>query len=301
MNVVTGAFGYTGKYITQRLLAQGEAVRNLTGHPDRPNPFGDRVSVARMAFDRPDELSAALQDADTLFNTYWIRFEHRGTTFAQAVENSRLLFEAAARAGVRRIVHTSIANPAETSPLPYYHGKALVEKALIECGVSYAILRPTVIFGSEDILINNIAWCLRHFPVFAVPGRGDARLQPIFVEDFADLAVRFGRDEGNSALDAVGPEAFTFDELLGLIKQVVRSRALIVHPPRRLTLLLAGFIGRIVGDVVITGEEIEGLAANLLVSDTPPLGTTRLSDWLRDHAGIVGARYHSEVQRHYRA
>src|SRR5713226_1616242 len=192
INVITGAFSYTGKYITRRLLAMGKQVRTLTGHPNRPNPFGDQVSVFPFNFDKPGELVKSLQGATTLYNTYWIRFAHGSVTFDKAVENTKTLIKAAEEAGMQRIVHVSITNPAQTSRLPYFRGKAILEQAIMDSRLSYAIIRPTVIFGIEDILINNIAWLLRRFLVFPIFGSGKYRLQPIYVEDMADLVIDAG-------------------------------------------------------------------------------------------------------------
>jgi NADH dehydrogenase len=299
LNVVTGAFGYTGKYIARRLLAQGRQVRTLTAHPERPDPFGGQVSAAPLNFDRPAELARGLQGATTLYNTYWIRFAYGGLTFEQAVENSRRLIHAAQEAGVRRIVHVSITHASSESPLPYFRGKGLVEEAIRQSGLSYAMVRPTVIFGTEDILINNIAWLLRRFPVFAVPGSGEYRLQPVFVEDMAAIAVEAGQQAENLVLDAVGPDVYTFDELVRLIAARVGSRARLVHVPPGPALWLSRLVGGLVNDVVLTPDEIQGLMASLLVSERPPTGQTRLSDWLAAHAGQVGTRYASELQRHY--
>lgn len=300
LNVVTGAFGYTGKYITRRLLSMGRRVKTLTGHPDRPNPFGEQVSVAPFNFEEPAALVESLRGAATLYNTYWVRFSHGQVTFEQAIENTKTLITAAEAAGVRRMVHVSIANPSEDSPLPYYKGKALLEKALIQSKLSYAIIRPTVIFGDEDILINNIAWLLRRFPVFAVLGAGDYKIQPIFVEDMAELATNAGGQTENVIVDAAGPEVYTFDVLVRLIAKTVRSRARIIHMRPDLALFLSRLIGYLVGDVVLTREEVDGLMSNLLVSSGPPTGRTRLSEWLRQHVDTVGARYASEVKKHYR-
>ncbi len=300
LNVVTGAFGYTGKYITRRLLAMGRRVKTLTGHPNRPNPFGEQVSVAPFNFDHPDELVKSLRGATTLYNTYWVRFPHGAVTFDTAVENTQTLIRAAKEAGLRRIVHVSITNASSDSPLPYFRGKGRLEEAVMESGLSYAIIRPTVIFGAEDILINNIAWLLRRFPVFAVPGTGDYRLQPIFVEDMAEIVVRAGQQDENLVIDAVGPEVFTFNELVRLIAGTVSSRARIVHVPPGLALFLSRLIGYIVQDVVLTRDEVAGLMAGLLVSEQPPTGHTRLSDWLAENANRVGAKYASELNRHYR-
>lgn len=299
-DVVTGAFGYTGSYITRRLLAMGRRVRTLTGHPSRQNPFGDLVSVAPFNFDNPSGLVESLRGATVLYNTYWIRFPYGQVTFDKAVENTKALIQAAAAAGVRTIVHISITNACEASPLPYFRGKGLVEKAVVRSGLSYAIIRPTVIFGAGDILINNIAWLLRRFPLFAVFGSGDYQLQPVFVEDVAEIAVSAAHRDENVIVDAVGPEVYTFDGLVRLIADKIHSRARILHLRPGLALLLSRLVGYVVKDVVLTRDEAEGLMSNLLVSSGPPTGQTRFSDWLGHNADSIGVRYASELQRHYR-
>lgn len=163
--------------------------------------------------------------------------------------------------------------------------------------LSYAIVRPTVIFGLEDILINNIAWCLRTFPVFAIPGSGAYRLQPVFAEDLAELAVEAAQATHIVELDAVGPDIFTFDELVQLLARSITRRARLVHVPHTVALLCAAILGRIMGDVMLTADEIRGLAANLLVSRDPPTAPTRLSDWLERNATLVGRRYASELAK----
>ena len=297
LNVVTGAFGYAGKYITRRLLESGIAVRTLTGHPRDPNPFGDAVEAVPLNFERPATLVQSLRGATTIFNTYWIRFERGGMTFARAVQNIQTLIVAARQAGVRRFVQISITNAATASPLSYFRGKGVIEDTLRGSGLSYAIVRPTVIFGPEDILINNIAWTLRSFPVFAVPGSGEYRLQPVFVEDLAELAVNAARETWNLELDAVGPEIFTFNQLVRLLAGVLGRTPRIVHVPPMVALLCTAILGRLMGDVMLTADEIRGLAADLLVSPDPPTAPTRLSDWLKHHATDVGTRYASELAK----
>lgn len=243
---------------------------------------------------------ASLQGAAVLYNTYWVRFDHGEATYRRAVENTRRLFQAARQAGVRRVVHISITNAAESSTLPYFKGKGALERALMESGLSYAIVRPTVVFGPDDILINNIAWLLRRFPVFTIPGSGQYRLQPVFVEDLAALAGQAGLADDNTVLDAVGPEVFTFEELVRLVARSVGARSWIFHVNSGLALSIAQLIGRMVGDVTLTGDEVEGLMAGLLVSPHPPTGRQQLSEWLAQNARTVGSRYASELRRHYR-
>jgi uncharacterized protein YbjT (DUF2867 family) len=299
-DVVTGAFGYTGKYITRRLLGAGGKVRTITGHPNRRHDFGRQVEAAPLDFRDSAGLVKALQGASVLYNTYWVRFNHAGRTFDEAVANSRALIRAAREAGVAKIVHLSIANPSLDSPLPYYSGKAQVEEAILDSGLSYTILRPTVIFGREDILINNIAWFTRRFPLFAIPGTGRYELQPIFVEDIADLAVSEGRSDGSRVVDAVGPETFSFENLVRQVARAVGANPRFLHVRPRAALQILRFVGPAVGDVILTKEEIEGLMANLLVSKCPPTGRTRFSAWLAQNAGVLGTRYSSELRRHYR-
>lgn len=299
LNVVTGAFSFTGKYITRRLLALGKQVKTLTGHPGREHPFGNAVAAMPFHFDDPAALRASLAGASTLYNTYWIRFEHGRMTFAQAVAHTATLLEAARQAGVRRVVHVSIIHADEASPYPYFRAKGEVERLVQESGLSYAILRPTVLFGMESILFNNIAWMLRRFPAFAVPGKGNYRLQPIYVDDLAELAVNVAHQEKPLVLDAAGPETFTFDELIQRMAKRVGSHARLLHLRPERALQFIRMIGGLVGDVVLTREEIDGLMQDMLVSAGTPAGHTLLSRWLMQHAAALGSSYISEIERHY--
>lgn len=297
IHAVTGAFGYSGKYIAQRLLAAGRQVITLTNSADRANEFGGRLPVYPFHFDQPDELAASLAGVEVLYNTYWVRFNHRLFRHADAVQNTLTLFDAARRAGVRRIVHVSITNPSEDSPLEYFSGKARLERALIESGLSYAILRPTVLFGKEDILINNIAWLLRHLPLFGVFGDGSYRLQPIYVDDLAALAVQQGGATDNLALDAIGPETFTYRELVTTIGRLIGAPRPVIGVPPAAGYWVGRAVGALMGDVTITREEIAGLMADLLYVDSPPTGVTKLSGWVADHAATLGRHYTSELAR----
>jgi uncharacterized protein YbjT (DUF2867 family) len=294
---VTGAFGYSGKYIAERLLAEGNIVVTLTNSLQRENPFGERLRAVPFHFDEPQKLAESLRGVSVLYNTYWVRFNHRSFTHADAVRNTMTLFEAAKTAGVERVVHVSITNPATDSPLEYFSGKAKLEQALMESGLSYAILRPTVLFGKEDILINNIAWVLRHLPMFGVFGDGQYKVQPIYVDDLAKIAVEQGRVRKNCVIDAIGPETFTYRELASTIGEIIGKRRPIVSIPPSLGFIIGWVIGKLVGDVMITREEIAGLMANLLYVDSPPAGSTRLTDWARERASTLGVYYTNELAR----
>lgn len=297
-DVVTGAFGYSGKYITQRLLALGHPVKTLTRR--RPQDADPTLAVAPLDFADRDGLINDLRGAAVLFNTYWVRFPYGRTTFEQAVANTEKLIDAAVVAGVPRIVQLSVTNASATSPLPYFRGKGLVEEAIVHSGLSYAIIRPTVIFGPEDILLNNIAWLLRRFPLFGVPGTGRYRIQPVSVEDVADLAVAAGNRTNNIVQDAAGTEVYTFEELVRSLANAMGSQVRAVHLPPAVTMLIVAALGRLVHDIVLTSHELQGLMAGLLVSGSPPTGWRRFSEWLAHHADSLGLRYANELDRHYR-
>jgi NADH dehydrogenase len=297
IHAVTGAYGYSGRYIAEKLLAGGKQVITLTNSARRQNPFGDRIRAFGFNFKKPDLLADSLKDVKVLYNTYWVRFNHKLFTYANAVENSKILFDAARQAGVERIVHISITNPTIDSALEYFRGKALLEKYLKETGLSYCILRPAVLFGKEDILINNIAWALRRFPVFGVFGDGHYKLQPIYVDDLAELAVQQGEKRDNVTIDAIGPETFTYRGLVEKIGHIIGKKRPMVSLPPLLNYSIGWIVGKFVNDVMITKDEVQGLMANLLYVETQPAGTTKLTDWAKKHANTLGFKYTSELAR----
>ena len=301
LNIVTGGLSYIGKYITRRLVAERKKVLILTGHPNRSNPFGKQITIAPWNFENEKALVTCLQGATTLFNTYWVRFDYGPVSFNSAVENTKRLIKAAEEAGVQKIVHLSVSNPSEDSPFPYFRGKAILEKAITQSKLAHTIIRPTLVFGGEEeILVNNIAWLLRRFPIFAIPAPIDYRLQPIFVEDVAALAVEEARAPQNTTMDAAGPDALTFREMVQLIAQKIGSRAVLFHASPRVSLALIKVVGLLVDDVVLTHDELGALMTNLLVAKDRPRGTTRLSDWLDHKAATLGRTYASEFDRHFR-
>ncbi len=296
-HAVTGAFGYSGKCIAKRLLDEGNEVITITNSWKRKNDFADQIKAFPFYFDEPDKLVETLQGISVLYNTYWVRFNHKKFTHAEAVKNTETLFKAAKKAGVKKIVHVSITNPSIDSPLEYFSGKARLENALKESGVSYSILRPAVLFGKDDILINNIAWVVRHLPMSIIFGDGAYKLQPIYVDDLAALAVEQGKKEENTIIDAIGPETFTYRELVETVAEIIGKKRPIISVQPRIAYFIGLILGKFLNDVLITKEEIEGLMTNLLYVDSPPAGTTKLTDWAKKHAATLGMQYSNELAR----
>ena len=300
VDVVTGAFSYTGSYIASRLLDAGRRVRTLTAHPRPEHPLAGRIGVVPYRFDQPGELVRSFEAATTFYNTYWVRFSRGDTTFQDAVTNSGTLFDAATRAGVQRIVHVSITNADAGSKWPYFRGKAAVEQLLAGAGVAYSIVRPTVVFGREDVLVNNIAWLLRHFPLFAIPGQGDYRVRPVFVDDLARLCVESASVAGDHVLNAVGPDILTFEEMVRVVRDAVGSRARLVHVPPATLPALSRLIGLVVQDVLLTREEFGGLMDELVTVEGPATGSVSYREWVGANGEILGRAYASELGRHFR-
>ncbi|MBI5776274.1 MAG: NAD(P)H-binding protein [Nitrospirae bacterium] len=301
LNVVTGGLSYIGKFITQRLVSQGKQVLILTNHLQRDNPFGNQVMVAPYDFDRHDTLVGRLKGASTLYNTYWVRFDHGIVSFEKAIANTERLIKAAEVAGIKKFVHISVSNPSQDASFPYYRGKAVLEKLIAQSRLSYAIIRPTLVYGGEqEILVNNIAWLLRRFPIFAVPSDKAYRLQPIHVDEVVGLAIHAADSLHNQTVDAAGPDIMTFEEMVRLIAQKIGSWSMLFHASPELSLVLLKIVDLLVNDIVLTRDEIGALGEERLVSKQPPIGKMRLAQWLDQNANQLGRRYASEMVRHFR-
>lgn len=297
LHAVTGAFGFAGKYIARRLLDQGREVITLTDSLHRENEFGDRIRVFPFRFDNTQLLEHSLRGVKVLYNTYWIRMNDSPDPHAVALANTQVLLRAAKHAGVERVVQISIMNPSAESPLPYFRNKALAEEELRTSGMSYAILRPSFLFGKEDILINNLAWALRQFPVIGIFGMGEYRIQPIHVDDLARIALDEGERLDDVTLNIPGPETFPYRKLIQTIGQSIGKNRFILPLPPFVVLFAGALIGRIVGDIMITKDEMTGIMQNLLCVQASPAGTIKLSQWLVENRETIGLRYASDLAR----
>lgn len=297
LHMVTGAFGFSGKYIASELISRGKTVTTLTNSPGKPHTFGNHIKALPFNFSDHTALVRSLQSVSVLYNTYWVRFNYGDFSYQQAVDNSLHLFRAAQEAGVEKIVHTSITNPSLNSELEYFRGKAMLEEFLLESEIPCSILRPAVIFGPEDILINNIAWILRKMPLVPMFGYGSYRIQPVFVKDFAELAADEGRNRDTNIINAVGQETYTYRQLIEKIGDIIGVSKPILRVSPGLGYTLGVLIGKMMGDIVVTRDEITGLMADLLHVQSPPTGKTKLSTWARENSTTLGHSYANELQR----
>ena len=299
VHVVTGAFGYSGRWIARELLSRGNKVRTLTNALGRDDPFDGRVEVLPLDFTDHESLVESIRGAEVLYNTYWVRYKNRKDGYAHeiAVENIRKLFSAAKEAGVTRIVHFSVAHPDKAPDWSYFVGKVEAEKILTESNLSYAILRPTVFFGGKrDVLINNMAWLIRKFPVFGIFGFGRYPIQPIHIEDVARVAVDQGESMEDVVLDVAGPEIFTYREYVTLISRSIGKRRLIVPVPPIFGWIVGKLVGVVMSDRVITRAEIKGLMRGLMATDAEPVGKIKFSEWVATNGASLGAKYQNDLK-----
>jgi uncharacterized protein YbjT (DUF2867 family) len=297
---ITGAFGFTGRALTTRLLDAGHDVITFTRRSGVGDPLARRLSVRPFDVSRPAELAAAMADVETLYNTHWLRFPRDGSTFEGAVARSAALLAAAREAGVRRVVQVSVVNAAANAETPYVRAKAALEAIVRSSGLEWVIVRPTLTYGPGDILINNLAWALRRLPVYGLPGLGRYTVQPVHVEDVARICLEAGVGDGGRTLDAAGPETLEYRALVDLVRSAIGSRSIVVPMPHVVVLAVARTLGMVVRDVVLTRDEIRELTSSLLTSHEPPLGTIHISDWVPANAALLGRRWSSELGRNYR-
>ena len=299
VNVVTGVFSYTGGYITRELLARGERVRTLSRRPEPTHPLAAEVTLGTLQFEDESALARDLEGAGTLYNTYWIRFPRGAVTWEDVVGNTRVLLRAARAAGVARVVQFSVANASEASPYGYFRAKAWAERALRESGISYAVIRPTLIFGRGEFLLENIAWALRRFPFFLVPGGEGFCVQPVSATEVARLAVELAGREDDVVADAAGPAAYTLAELVAIVREAIGASTRLVPCPAQLVLAAARLGKWAFGDVLVTREELGALRTNLLTSSGTAVGTARLEDWVAAEADRLGRAFASERRRNW--
>ena len=297
---VTGSFGFTGRALTEALLADGHEVVTLTRRTGAGDPLAARITVKPFDAGQPGDVAAALERVEVLFNTTWLRFPRGGATFEGSIARSAVLLAAARDAGVRRVVHVSVVNASRDADTPYVRAKAALESVVRSSGLEWAIVRPTLTYGPGDILINNLAWALRRFPVYGLPGLGRYTVQPVHVDDVARICVEAASGPAGIVVDAAGPEILAYRELVERVRSAIGSRSLVVPMPGIVVLLTARLLGLIVRDVVLTADEIRELTSSLLTSKEPPRGEIRLSEWLPANAAALGRRWSSELARNYR-
>jgi len=294
--MVTGAFSFTGRHVAKRLLEEGEEVRTMTRFPQSASPFAEAVPAVPFDYDDVGALTQALRGCDRLINTYWRRQPEGNLGYDRVVQQSKNLFAAAKAVGIERIVHMSINDP-HGKKFPYFRAKCATERAVRECTVSSVVVRPQLVFGDGELLINNLAWTLRQSRLAAVPGDGQYLMQPIHASDYAELIVGLSRNRRDGVVNGVGPDVMTYDDMVSMVGNAIGRKPRILHVHPKFFDRVARLINRFVEEPTVLDYEVYGCLVENGVVPREPQGTRRLVDWLRDHADSLGRRYADQDRR----
>jgi uncharacterized protein YbjT (DUF2867 family) len=238
MNIlITGITGFVGSHLTERLASQGHSVRGIVRQVRYRGHLSPQVQAELVAGDvtRPETLTPAVRDMDAVIHLVGISFEHGGTTY-QAVnaQGTRNVLTAAKQAGIRRFLHLSALAVDSGSPYGYLRTKGEGEDAVRASGLDWTIFRPSVLVGQEDEFANALARWLVITPLaFPLVGDGQARFQPLWVEDLVTIMVKALNDPNaaRKSYDLGGPEQMTYE---AIVKQILfalhRSRVLLKVP-----------------------------------------------------------------------
>lgn len=252
---IAGGSGFIGRAIARRLARVPEVrVRVMSRSPERAK---QRLELPGAEFVRgevtePDSLTEALKGADTVvsavqFEGYPVENPKRGLTFERVDYGGTVaLLEAAKSAGARQFVYISGAAADERSAHPGFRAKGRAERAIRESGLVFTIFRPSLVYGPEDQVLNTFAKALRFAPVFAVPGTGLQKVQPVLVDDIAEcVALAIGGEGHNGIFEIGGPDLMTFDEMMWIVMDVSGRRRPIIHIPERVMRGIAGILEKL--------------------------------------------------------
>jgi uncharacterized protein YbjT (DUF2867 family) len=276
---IFGGAGFVGRYIARRMALEGWRVRVATRRPNEAlfvKPYGTVGQVEPVLCNVRDDASvaAALQGADAAVNCVGILNESGANSFeAVHVDGAARIARLAAGAGVARLVHISAIGADRGSDSLYSSTKARGEAAVLEHMPDAVILRPSVLFGTEDGFFNKFAGMTRLGPVLPLAS-AKTRFQPVFVDDLAKAAVMGVLGTAQGVYELGGPEIASLGELVDRMLEVIHRKRLVVNMPHFMARLMAfGFdmtqkmsFG-LIANGVLTRDQLRSLAHDNVVSD----------------------------------
>lgn len=270
---LTGATGFVGKYMLERLLVEGHSVRaalrslpgqkarlvSHTEHLGRKDDFqwvhGDIVEGSR--------LEEGMQGCDAMIHLVGIIVEKGTNTFERVhYLGTRNVVEAAKRTGIKRFVQMSALGVRADSVAPYQTTKWKGEEEVRQSGIPFCILRPSLIFGEGDGFVTQMIATMRSAPLFRpVPGDGRPRFRPIAVEDVTTCFVRALTYEAatNQTVDLGGADELTLNEVLAEIARCAGVRKPPVHIPMPLMMAGASVAQKVLKNPPVTVDQLRML------------------------------------------
>ncbi len=222
MILLTGATGFVGRHMVKALRAAGQPVRCLVHSLEKERAQGlTHVELVQGDILVPESLAAAMQGVEKVTHLVGIIVERDQQTFERVhYEGTRNLVTAARQADVSRFVQMSAlgarANPGATA---YQRTKWRAEEEVIQSGIPYVILRPSIIFGPGDGFVTQMVHILRQAPVIPIVGTGEYKLQPIYVENVCQAFVQaLTREKATNKVFALGgPEVLSYETVVDII------------------------------------------------------------------------------------
>ncbi len=261
---LTGATGFVGSHLLARLKADGHRVRALARDPARAaQSRGPLVEIVHGDVVANRGLERGLEGAEAVIHLVGIIVEAGGATFDKVhYEGTRNLLAAAERARVKRWVQMSALGARANGVSRYQTSKWKAEEAVRHSRLEHVILRPSIIFGPRDGFVTQMVQVMRSAPLFRpVPGHGRYLFRPIYIENVVDCFVQSlaGNRALNRAIDLVGPEELTLNEILAAIADCIGVRKPPVHIPFPLMYLNAALLGALMARPPVTTDQLRML------------------------------------------
>lgn len=276
---IYGGSGFVGRYIARRMAKAGWRVRVAVRRPNEAmfvRTYGVVGQVEPVLCNIRDDASVAsvLQGADAVVNCVGVLAENGKNTFdAVQSEGAERIARLAREAGINRMVHISAIGADMDSESEYARTKAEGEAGVLKYQPEAMILRPSIVFGSEDEFFNRFAGMSRMGPVLPVVG-ANTRFQPVYVDDVAKAAVKGVLGEEHGVFELGGPVVKTFRELMNLMLEVIRRRRLVLNIPTFAAGIMAfcfdmmqAATGGLIKNSMITRDQVKNLQNDNVVSE----------------------------------
>jgi len=277
---IYGGSGFVGRYIARRMAKEGWRVRVAVRRPNEAmfvKPYGTvgQVEPVFCNIRDDDSVRSVMTGSDAVVNCVGILSENGRNSFdAVQHEGAERIARIATAQGVGRLVHISAIGADANSDSDYARSKALGEAGVLAHFPGAVILRPSVIFGSEDQFFNKFARMTRLGPVLAIVG-GDTKFQSIYVDDVAKAAVKGALGKAAAGIyELGGPKVTTLRQLMDLMLETIHRRRLILNLPFGVGSVIGGILGAaqavtlgLFNNTILTRDQVRNLRKDNVVSD----------------------------------
>jgi len=273
MILVTGGTGFIGRHVVPRLVEGGEKVR-VASRGSRKATLPAGVDQVTADVGSGEGLAQAMAGVDKVAHLVAVITEKGAQRFDAVIRGGTAnVVSEAERAGVKKLVYLSAIGAAPDPKYPYWHAKWQAEQTVTASNLNWTILRSSLVFGPEDDFFNRLNRLIRRMPVAPVAGNGKTRFQPVWVEDVVSCVVACLNDgvHDREVVEIGGPEYYTYDEIIDLIRQKIGTRKPKVHVPLWLMRPAARVLQAVLPSPPVTTEQLAMLSKdNVTALDAVP-------------------------------